>query len=92
MDEGWQENCVSPAETNWVNAAMFKVVAVLTTLTGQQVGEYSVRAEPTATLMECQRKIATGEVTDQVARLERDANLMVDFSEPHVIGRAECKP
>ncbi len=71
---------------------MLKIVAVLTTLTGQQVGEYPVPVEPTPTLMECQRKIATAEVTDRIARLERDANMMVDFSEPHVIGRAECKP
>jgi len=67
---------------------MLKIVAVLTTLTGQQVGEYPVPVEPTPTLMECQRKIATAEVTDRRRLIGDDISVILSAT---AAGRRECR-
>ncbi len=68
---------------------MVKILAVLTTLTGQLVGEYQLDRRPT--MEECQRRLAEPEIADRIAALEREANMDVDFSEPHVVAKGECR-
>jgi hypothetical protein len=68
---------------------MVKVLAVLTTLTGQLVGVYQLDEKPT--MEECQHRLAEPDIADHIAALEREANLDVDFSEPHVTAKGECR-
>ncbi len=68
---------------------MVILLVILTTLTGVLVGEYPLDRK--LTMEECQRRLVEPEIADRIAALEREANMDVDFSEPHVVAKGECR-